>query len=148
MRASGRSAQQSYLRATARALSCLVLAFAILTGLFQANTRYFYCASMGLSHVDPCVARAQRDELPPATDEVSQTPFTCCSTGVLGDVPSSTALEAMRVTDPRPLAVIGLPRSVEASLRVATLVPGPLPRAHRSLAPPRPAREQSMVSLT
>ena len=82
------------LRSIGIALSCLVLAFTIVTGLVQANTRYFYCESMGLLRVDPGAASAHRDELPPATDEASQTPFTCCATGKLGAIPAAKALDA------------------------------------------------------
>lgn len=148
---SGRTAWQRSVRGIARALSCLVLAFAILTGLFQANTRYFYCESMGLHRVDPCVAAAHRDELPPASDDVSRTPFTCCATGVLGEMPASTALEGVRVESAKLVAVVGLPRPADAQALVSSLVPTPARRTHRLRIPPRPARElraQSMVFLT
>lgn len=138
-------------RRVARALSCLVLAFAVLTALFQANTRYFFCESMGLLRADPCAAAAQRDELPPATDELSRTPFTCCATGMLGAVPHATALEERRVPAAELVAVVHLPRSIDASVIRSGTTPEPLQRVHRWRIPPRPARErraQSMIFLT
>jgi hypothetical protein len=132
------------------ALSCLVLAFAIVTGLFQANTRYFYCESMGLLRVDPCVATAHRDELPPPTDEVSRTPFTCCATGVLGAIPSATSLDELRIPSAKLVGVVVPPSAIVAPMVASGLVPEQR-RAHRERIPPRPARElraQSMVFLT
>jgi hypothetical protein len=135
----------------AGALSCLVLAFALLTALFQANTRYFFCESMGLLRADPCAAAAHHDELPPATDELSRTPFTCCATGVLGTMPSSTALDETRVETARLVAVVDLPRAIDATSLRIRVVPELLQRGHRWRIPPRPARErraQSMIFLT
>ncbi len=141
-------------RRMAGALSCLVLAFALLTALFQANTRYFFCESMGLLRADPCAAAARDDELPPATDELSRTPFTCCATGVLGAMPPSTALDETRVETAELVAVVGLPRArqaVDAAVLRIDLVPGRARREARWRIPPRPARErraQSMIFLT
>ena len=141
-------------RRMAGALSCLVLVFALLTALFQANTRYFFCASMGLLRADPCAAAAHHDELPPATDALSRTPFTCCATGVLGAMPPSTSLDETRVEAGRLVAVVGLPcatRAVDASLPRVDLAPTWLRREARWRIPPRPARErraQLMIFLT
>jgi hypothetical protein len=135
----------------AGAVSCLVLAFALLTALFQANTRYFFCESMGLLRADPCTAAAHHDEPPPATDELSRTPFTCCATGIFGAMPPSTSLDETRVDTAPLVAVVGLPRAIDASLRRVDLVPEPDRREARWRIPPRPARErraQSMIFLT
>ena len=47
------------LRRIATAFSCFVLVFAFASGLLQANTRYFYCESMGMMREDPCAAGVQ-----------------------------------------------------------------------------------------
>ena len=140
----------------ATALASLVLAFALLTALFQANTRYFFCESMGLLRADPCATATRYDDLPPpppAEDELSRTPFTCCATGLLGTIPPSTALAAPRVDPARLVAVVDLPRAIHASSRRAGLVLDPARpvRGDRWRIPPRPARErraQSMIFLT
>jgi hypothetical protein len=146
---------QRQLRAIAAALSCLVLAFAIITGLFQANTRYFYCESMGMMRDDPCAAAAatrradQPEHARASADELSQTPFSCCSTGVLGALPSSTTLDEARVAPAALVGFLSLPRPIDA-WTLATAASEP-PRVHRLRAPPRPVREvraQSMVFLT
>jgi hypothetical protein len=143
------------LRAIAAALSCLVLAFAIITGLFQANTRYFYCESMGMMRDDPCAAAAathrdeQQEHARASADELSQTPFSCCSTGVLGEIPSSTALDEARVAPAQLAGILSLPSPID-SWTLATAASEP-PRIHRLRSPPRPARElraQSMIFLT
>jgi hypothetical protein len=143
------------LRAIAAALSCLALAFAIITGLFQANTRYFYCESMGMMRSDPCASAAanhrdeQQDHRPSRRDELSQTPFSCCSTGVLGAIPSSTAFDEARVAPAQLVGFLTLPRPNDV-WTLATAASEP-PRIHRLRSPPRPVREvraQSMVFLT
>ena len=144
------------LRSIGIALSSLVLAFTIVTGLFQANTRYFYCESMGLLRVDPCVAYAHRDALPPPMDEVSQTPFTCCATGKLGAIPAATAVDQLRVPSARLVAVV-VPPSAHLHLRVevSTLANSAVAElrrvGQRGRIPPRRARDlraQSMIFLT
>jgi hypothetical protein len=146
---------QRKLRAIAAALSCLVLAFAIITGLFQANTRYFYCESMGMMRDDPCAAAAatHRDEhqehARTTTDELSRTPFSCCSTGILGALPSSTALDEARVAPAQLVGILSLPSPIDSwALAKAA---SEAPHIDRFRVPPRLAREvriQSMVFLT
>lgn len=143
------------IRGIAGALSCLVLAFAIVTGLFQANTRYFYCESMGMMRQDPCAAAsaAHRDEQvqgPSQAGEVSQTPFTCCSTGVLGTIPSSTTPGAVRVESAQLVTILALPSPID-SWKLANAEASAPKRARGLRIPPRPARERrarAMVFLT
>ena len=139
-------------RAVAVALACLVVAFSVVTGLVQANSRYFYCESMGLMRVDPCVAGAQRDESPPAQprDEISRTPFTCCATGVFGQIPSGVGLEVARVAPAPLVALAGTPPTLGDRTLSPAQSPAPL-RLHRLRIPPRPARElraKSTIFLT
>ena len=137
------------LRSIAAALSCLVLVFAFASGLLQANTRYFYCESMGMMREDPCAA-AHRAELPPPADELSRTPFTCCSTGVLGALPTSTTADEVSVQPPRLVAILELPCPIEA-WRLAIAAASDPARFHRLRIPPRPARElraKSTIFLT
>jgi hypothetical protein len=146
---------RSRLKAAAASLACLVLAFAIVTGLLQANTRYFYCEAMGMMREDPCAAAsaAHRDEqveAPNPTDELSRTPFTCCSTGVLGALPSSTSPADVRVEPAQLVAFLALPSPLD-SWELASASALEPTRAYRFRVAPRPARElraQSMVFLT
>ncbi len=146
---------QRDLRAIAGALSCLVLAFAIVTGLFQANTRYFYCESMGMMREDPCAAAsaAHRDEevqAPSPKGEISRTPFTCCSTGVLGAIPSSTTPSDVRVEPAQLVAILALPSPIDA-WKLANAEASAPKRTQWLRIPPRLARERrarAMVFLT
>lgn len=155
IRSPGARRTQRNIRAIAGALSCVVLAFALVTGLFQANARYFYCESMGMMREDPCAAAsaARRDEQmesPSPSGELSRTPFTCCSTGVLGAIPSSTTPGDVRVEPAQLVAILALPSPID-SWTLANAEASVRKGARRLRIPPRPARElraQSMVFLT
>ena len=76
------------LRRIAVALTRLLLAFALLSGLGHANSRYFYCDAMGLLQADPCAAAAQRAG-DGAGAQLRATQLDCCEVGTFPPLPQA-----------------------------------------------------------
>ena len=152
------------LRKIALALTSLLLAVALLSGLARANTRYFYCDAMGLLDSDPCAAAAAEEERASSfqngtAEEVEtsaaihQRHKDCCEVLTLPRMPAGTTLAVPDVAPPVLTTILPL----ASALHMRTLLDSDDESARldpcfmRWRSPPTSARElraQLMVSLT
>lgn len=65
---------------------CALVVIAVLCGIVQTRTRYFYCESLGLSLIDPCVGAAHRQPACPLA-ALDRTPFDCCERITMSAMP-------------------------------------------------------------
>jgi hypothetical protein len=141
------------------ALAALGLLFVVVSGLAQANSRYFYCEAMGLRDTDPCADAARRREWREGfagageADEARQGHGDCCRVLTLPAIPSGTATADPLATPSPHVAALA---AATPSACVPSRPPAPArvraDRPHdRWRAPPGDARErraQVMVFLT
>lgn len=127
---------------------CALVAMAVLFGIGQARTRYFYCEALGFSTTDPCVQRAHRD-LPCPLASLDRTPFDCCKVITMPSMPEGA--RSVEPTVPAPGVTAVLP-AVEAPLETLRDGRGHVAReGERWRGPPRASgerRAQLMVFLT
>ena len=127
---------------------CAWVAVAVLLGVGQARTRYFYCESLGLSATDPCAHEDRRAAQCPLAS-LDRPPFDCCDVITMPSMPEGARSVEPRIASPGVTAVLPpVSRSIEpvrdGPARVAR-------EGERWRGPPRPAGERRaalMVFLT
>jgi hypothetical protein len=73
-------------RALVARACCTLVAVAVLFGILQARTRYFYCEGLGLSVTDPCAHKVAR-ESPCPLATFDRAPFDCCEVVTMPSMP-------------------------------------------------------------
>jgi hypothetical protein len=137
------------LRAVATASSGLVLAFSLVSSLFLAGARYYYCDAMGLMASDPC-----RGDHPPSkrcegAGALSEAKPDCCDEITLPSMPAG-ATAAGEPVAPAPLSGVLGPAEY-ACAAGADIVRASRHRSERWGPPPPLASErcaQRMVFLS
>jgi hypothetical protein len=140
-------------RAAARAVmraSYLLVALAVLFGIAQAGSRYFYCEALGLSAIDPCgrAAHTGRGDAPCPLPALDRGRHSCCELLTMPSMPAGAGADATAVA-PAPVGSL-LPAVLEAPNGWRGQ-PSPSWKGDRLRAPPRPPgerRAQLMVFLT
>jgi hypothetical protein len=135
-------------RALAARAWCALVAVAVLFGILQARTRYFYCEGLGLSVTDPCAHEVTEPRCPLATFD--RAPFDCCEVVTMPSMPEGARAAEPSVPSAGVIATLpAVGSSVESSWsgdahRIAW-------EGERWRGPPRASRErraQLMVFLT
>jgi hypothetical protein len=127
---------------------CALIAVAVLFGIGQAGTRYFYCEMLGLSATDPCAADAHRKPQCPVSS-LERTRRDCCEVLTMPSMPEGArsvepTVPSACVTAVLPALAGFLASLPEGSVRIAW-------EGERWRGPPRASRErraQLMVFLT
>jgi hypothetical protein len=127
---------------------CALVALAVLFGIGQARTRYFYCESLGLSVTDPCVHQMTH-ESPCPLAAFDRAPFDCCEVITMPSMPEGARAIEPSVASAGVIAILpAVGSSIESSSSGSAHVAW---EGERWRGPPRASRErraQLMVFLT
>jgi hypothetical protein len=128
---------------------CALVAVAVLFGILQARTRYFYCESLGLSVADPCAHEASRQSPCPLAS-FDRAPFDCCEVVTMPSMPEGARAAPPSVSSAGVIAILpAVGSSVDSSWGGAAHAIAW--EGERWRGPPRASRErraQLMVFLT
>jgi len=129
------------------ALTCVLLAFAVLGGLAHAGGRYFYCDGMGLTQSDPC--SVGHDDKASSERSACLLRSDCCESWTLPSMPAGTMAGHRTVAAPPLVAILAPPHLL--FLQSVTSRGVALRSSEHWLRPPRLAAERRarlMVFLT
>lgn len=135
-------------RAALARASCLLVAIAVLLGIAQAGTRYFYCEGLGLSATDPCAQGATRHSPCPLAS-FDRASFDCCQVLTMRSMPEGARSIVPAVPSAGLLAILSPLHRADASSWNGTIVVAR--EGERGRAPPWSSTErraQLMVFLT
>jgi hypothetical protein len=93
-------------RRAAVALGYLLLAFAVVCGIAQSGSRYFYCEALGLMPSDPCVEAARGGETDPCGTSLSEKLADCCEVVTLPAMPEAARAASPTVVPPAVVAIV------------------------------------------
>jgi len=136
-------------RRSAVALGYLLLAFAVVCGIAQSGTRYFYCEALGLMHSDPCAQSARGGDTNICGNSLSEKPADCCEVVTLPAMPDGARVVSPSVLPAGLVAIV--PRGWLADHPATPTLRVPKRFFDRWRPPPRSAGEvcaQLMVFLT
>lgn len=120
---------------------CAILTLAVLFGIAQAGTRYFYCEALGLSATDPC--QATRAAPPCAPASLERTHQDCCQVITMPSMPSMP--ERARPVEPgvAPAALVALlPPALGGEVHASACGSRVAREGERWRGPPRASRER------
>jgi hypothetical protein len=92
----------------------LLVAIAVLLGIAQAGTRYFYCEGLGLSATDPCAQGATRHSPCPLAS-FDRESFDCCQVLTMRSMPEGARSIVPAVPSAGLLAILSPLHRADAS---------------------------------
>lgn len=127
---------------------CALVAVAVLFGIVQARTRYYYCDSLGLSASDPCAHEVTRGLRCPLAS-FDRAPFDCCEVITMPSMPEGARAAPRSVPPAGVIAVLpAIGGSVESSCSAGARVAWERERWRGPSRASRERRAQLMVFLT
>jgi hypothetical protein len=136
-------------RRAAVALGYLLLALAVVCGIAQSGSRYFYCEALGLMPSDPCVQAAHGGDTSGCGDILGEKLADCCEVVTLPAMPDGARAASPTVLPAALVAIV--PSGWLADLQATLALRAPERFSERWRPPPRSAGEvcaRLMVFLT
>jgi hypothetical protein len=136
-------------RRAAVALAYILVAFAVVCGIEQSGSRYFYCEALGLMPSDPCVQASRGGDADLCGNSLSEKLADCCEILTLPAMPDGARAASPSVLPAALVAIV--PSGWLADLPANAALRAPKHFFDRWRPPPRSAGEvcaQLSVFLT